>query len=111
MNKSSDLVHPLTPEEQQELLGRSLCDILPPRTVTLLEKKGITTVHDLLMLTPETLLSIRNIGEKILEDIYKALEGLGFYRNGRGPRAAEAATPAVLPTTGLQRKTDVQSSA
>jgi DNA-directed RNA polymerase subunit alpha len=30
-------------------------------------------------------LSISNFGEKTLEEVYKALEGIGFYRRGREP--------------------------
>jgi DNA-directed RNA polymerase subunit alpha len=37
--------------------------------------------------TREDLLSISNFGEKTLEEVYKALESVGFYRPGRGPAA------------------------
>jgi DNA-directed RNA polymerase subunit alpha len=38
--------------------------------------------------TPEQLLSIANFGEKTLEEVYKALEKFGFYRNSRQRAAA-----------------------
>ena len=37
----------------------------------------------LLTSTREDLLSISNFGEKTLEEVYKSLEGIGFYRKNR----------------------------
>jgi DNA-directed RNA polymerase subunit alpha len=45
-----------------------------------LEEKGIFTVRDLLNTTKSELLSISNFGEKTLEEVYKALEAIGFCR-------------------------------
>ncbi len=53
---------------------------LAVRTTNCLEEKGIFTVNDLLHCTREDLLSISNFGEKTLEEVYKALERIGFYR-------------------------------
>jgi DNA-directed RNA polymerase subunit alpha len=53
---------------------------LSVRTTNCLEERGIFTVNDLLNCTREDLLSISNFGEKTLEEVYKALEGIGFYR-------------------------------
>jgi DNA-directed RNA polymerase subunit alpha len=53
---------------------------LAVRTTNCLEEKGIFTVDDLLHCTREDLLSISNFGEKTLEEVYKALERIGFYR-------------------------------
>ena len=53
---------------------------LTVRTTNCLEERGIFTVHDLLNCTREDLLSISNFGEKTLEEVYLALEGVGFYR-------------------------------
>jgi DNA-directed RNA polymerase subunit alpha len=50
---------------------------LAVRTTNCLEERGIFTVYDLL--------SISNFGEKTLEEVYKALENIGFYRPGRDP--------------------------
>jgi DNA-directed RNA polymerase subunit alpha len=56
---------------------------LSVRTTNCLEERGIFTVEDLLNSTPEELLSISNFGEKTLEEVYKSLEGIGFYRKWR----------------------------
>ena len=53
---------------------------LSVRTTNCLEDQGIFTVEDLLHSTPQELLAISNFGEKTLEEVYKALEGIGFYR-------------------------------
>ena len=53
---------------------------LSVRTTNCLEERGIFTVNDLLHCTREDLLSISNFGEKTLEEVYKALESVGFIR-------------------------------
>lgn len=53
---------------------------LTVRTTNCLEERGIFTVRDLLHTTREELLGISNFGEKTLEEVYKALEGIGFHR-------------------------------
>jgi DNA-directed RNA polymerase subunit alpha len=58
---------------------------LSVRTTNCLEEKGIFTVRDLLNSTRENLLSISNFGEKTLEEVYLALESVGFYRKSRQP--------------------------
>ena len=63
---------------------------LSVRTTNCLEERGIFTVNDLLHCTREDLLSISNFGEKTLEEVYKALEGIGFYRTGKPESAAES---------------------
>ena len=69
---------------------------LSVRTTNCLEERGIFTVNDLLNSTPEELLSISNFGEKTLEEVYKALEGVGFYRCSRR-RAKAGAKPSSSP--------------
>jgi DNA-directed RNA polymerase subunit alpha len=64
---------------------------LTVRTTNCLEERGIFTVNDLLHCTREDLLSISNFGEKTLEEVYKALEGVGFYRRTRRLQTAGAA--------------------
>jgi DNA-directed RNA polymerase subunit alpha len=59
---------------------------LSVRTTNCLEERGIFTVRDLLNCRPDDLLSISNFGEKTLEEVYKALEDIGFPR--QHPRAA-----------------------
>ena len=70
----------------QEKLEMSTAEIgLTVRTTNCLEETGIFTVRDLLNCTRDDLLSISNFGEKTLEEVYKALEGVGFFRRGRRP--------------------------
>lgn len=67
-----------------ERLEMSTAEIgLSVRTTNCLEEKGIFTVNDLLHSSREDLLSISNFGEKTLEEVYKALETIGFYRKHR----------------------------
>jgi len=71
-----------------ERLEMSTAEIgLSVRTTNCLEDRGIFTVNDLLHCTREDLLSISNFGEKTLEEVYKALESIGFYRPHREPAA------------------------
>jgi DNA-directed RNA polymerase subunit alpha len=69
--------------ELEEKLEMSTAEIgLSVRTTNCLEERGIFTVHDLLKCTRSDLLSISNFGEKTLEEVYKALEKIGFFRTG-----------------------------
>lgn len=80
---------PLRKEDEQakgltERLDMSTAEIgLSVRTTNCLEERGIFTVHDLLHCTREDLLSISNFGEKTLDEVYKALESIGFCREPR----------------------------
>ncbi len=56
---------------------------LSVRTTNCLEERGIFTVNDLLHCTRDDLLSISNFGEKTLEEVFKSLEGVGFYRRAK----------------------------
>ncbi|MGE0536010.1 MAG: DNA-directed RNA polymerase subunit alpha C-terminal domain-containing protein [Pirellulales bacterium] len=77
--------------QMQERLTMSTAEIgLSVRTTNCLEERGIFTVSDLLQCTRDDLLSISNFGEKTLEEVYKSLEGIGFYRQGTLPRLAMA---------------------
>ncbi|MFO0940782.1 MAG: DNA-directed RNA polymerase subunit alpha C-terminal domain-containing protein [Pirellulales bacterium] len=70
----------------REQLDLSTAEIgLTVRTTNCLEEKGIFTVRDLLKSTPKDLLSISNFGEKTLEEVYIALEKIGYYRPHRQP--------------------------
>ena len=76
-------------KEQNDRLEMSTAEIgLSVRTTNCLEERGIFTVRDLLNTTRNDLLSISNFGEKTLEEVYIALENIGFYRPGidRHPR-------------------------
>jgi DNA-directed RNA polymerase subunit alpha len=61
---------------------------LSVRTTNCLEERGIFTVNDLLHCTREDLLSISNFGEKTLEEVYKSLESIGFFRKQKRPAMA-----------------------
>ncbi len=79
---------PLSRAEEESRLRRERLDLsiaemkLSVRTTNCLEETGILTVRDLLNATPRRLLSISNFGEKTLDEVYDALELLGFYRAG-----------------------------
>lgn len=82
-------------DDLQRRLEMSTAEIgLAVRTTNCLEEKGVFTVNDLLHCTPADLLSISNFGEKTLEEVYKALEGVGFYRPGRKPAPEDDAPRA-----------------
>ena len=71
-------------EDMAEKLDMSTAEIgLSVRTTNCLEERGIFTVDDLLHSTREDLLSISNFGEKTLEEVYKALESIGFFREAK----------------------------
>lgn len=79
----------LQQQDLEEKLEMSIAEIgLSVRTTNCLEEHGILTVEDLLKKRPKDLLAIPNFGEKTLEEVYKALEKIGFYR------------PFVAPTEG-----------
>lgn len=66
----------------QERLEMSTAEIgLTVRTTNCLEERGIFTVQDLLNCTRDDLLGISNFGEKTLEEVYHALESIGFQRS------------------------------
>jgi DNA-directed RNA polymerase subunit alpha len=66
---------------RNDQLSMSTAEIgLTVRTAIHLETMGIFTVQDLLNRTPEELLNSSSFGEQMLEEIYKALESIGFYR-------------------------------
>ena len=81
--------------EQQELekkLEWSTAALgLSVRTINCLDEQGIHTIGDLLACKRDDLLLISNFGEKTLEDVYRALETLGFYRTNRVPQKAKSA--------------------
>lgn len=87
---------PLSQAEEQARLRRERLDLsiaemgLSVRTTNCLEETGILTVRDLLNATPRRLLKISNFGEKTLDEVYDALELLGFFRPGRQVVAAKA---------------------
>jgi len=84
--------------DMAEKLEMSTAEIgLSVRTTNCLEERGIFTVDDLLHCTRDDLLSISNFGEKTLDEVYKALEGVGFYRQTRQHPAIEESQVAARP--------------
>jgi len=84
-------------KDMSEKLEMSTAEIgLSVRTTNCLEERGIFTVEDLLHCTREDLLSISNFGEKTLEEVYKALEGIGFVRSSKREATADQ-TPTPQP--------------
>lgn len=85
---------PISQAEEQARIKREQLDLstaeigLTVRTTNCLEEKGIFTVRDLLRSTPKDLLSISNFGEKTLEEVYAALEKIGYYRQNHTPVGA-----------------------
>ncbi len=83
-------------QKTDDRLDLSLAEIgVAVRTVNCLEEYGIFTVGDLLGNKPEELLTIPNLGEKTLETIYVALEGIGFYRPSRQPTEQADEEPPI----------------
>ena len=73
-------------KERQRRLNLNTSEIgLSVRTTNCLEEQGIFTVEHLLDCSRDELLGIANFGEKTLEEVYIALEKLGFYRRHRRP--------------------------
>ena len=70
---------------------------LSVRTTNCLEERGIFTVNDLLHCTRDDLLGISNFGEKTLEEVYKALEGEGFFRRAKRNAREDQLRPAGQP--------------
>ncbi|MEE8452324.1 MAG: DNA-directed RNA polymerase subunit alpha C-terminal domain-containing protein [Thermoguttaceae bacterium] len=84
--------------DMAEKLEMSTAEIgLSVRTTNCLEERGIFTVDDLLHCTRDELLSISNFGEKTLDEVYKALEGVGFFRQSRRDSAIEEPQVAAHP--------------
>ena len=74
--------------EMQEKLDLSMAEIgLSVRTTNCLDEQGISTVGELLKCKRSDLLSIPNFGEKTLEEVFNALEKLGFLRAERRRQA------------------------
>lgn len=66
---------------REQRLEMSTAEIgLTVRTTNCLEERGIFTVRDLLNSTRDQLLSISNFGEKTLDEVYGALDAIGFSR-------------------------------
>lgn len=84
--------------EMNEKLEMSMAEIgLSVRTTNCLDEQGISTVEDLLKCKRADLLNIPNFGEKTLEEVFNALEKLGFVRRERRQNAdCDAFVPGGL---------------
>ncbi len=81
-------------KDLSDKLDMSTAEIgLTVRTTNCLEERGIFTVNDLLHCTRDDLLSISNFGEKTLEEVYRALEAIGFQRQYKQPPTSVPQTP------------------
>ncbi len=85
-------------KDMAEKLEMSTAEIgLSVRTTNCLEERGIFTVEDLLHCTREDLLGISNFGEKTLEEVYLALEGVGFMRKSKRVAPVDPSGISRLP--------------
>ncbi|GHT32408.1 DNA-directed RNA polymerase subunit alpha [Planctomycetales bacterium] len=74
----------LEQKERMRKLELSIAELgLSVRTTNGLDEQGISTIGGLLSRRREDLLKIPNFGEKTIEDIYNALEKLGFTRKNK----------------------------
>lgn len=99
-------------DELAEKLGMSTAEIgLSVRTTNCLEERGIFTVHDLLNCTRADLLSISNFGEKTLEEVYRSLERIGFFRASPAAEADACRVETVIEqAAGAERALGGQSA-
>src|SRR5271156_1021214 len=79
-----------------------------PKTIEKVEAAGITNVEQLAGMTPEQLMEIPGIGEKMVDKIYQAVNR--FYEGG-GEAAAAATTEAVENTDELSEGAETAASA
>ena len=87
-----------------EKLEMSTAEIgLSVRTTNCLEERGIFTVDDLLHCTRDDLLGISNFGEKTLEEVYKALEEIGFFRKSKRETMTDDEWPIPQPRSQQPR--------
>jgi N utilization substance protein A len=63
-----------------------------PKTIEKIEAAGITSLEQLAGMTPEQLMEIPGIGEKMVDKIYQAVNQ--FYESGAGAAAAEGGAEA-----------------
>lgn len=64
---------------KERILEMTLEDLdFSVRSFNCLKRAGVVTVEDLLKLTEEDLMKVRNLGRKSLEEVVKKIESLGF---------------------------------
>jgi transcription termination factor NusA len=79
-----------------------------PKTIEKIEAAGITSLEQLAGMTPEQLMEIPGIGEKMVDKIYQAVNQ--FYENGAGAAPAEgASTEAAEESASAENQTETAS--
>lgn len=87
--------------QKQEALKMPIAEMpLPVRVVNTLENAGVFLCADLLNLTREQLLQVRNLGHKTLQEVEKALRSIGLTPPASWSSSTQAATTAVKGKTG-----------
>jgi N utilization substance protein A len=74
-----------------------------PKTIEKIEAAGITSLEQLAGMTPEQLMEIPGIGEKMVDKIYQAVNQ--FYESGAGAAPAEAAEASAEAETAEATET------
>src|SRR6201982_1143406 len=80
-----------------------------PKTIEKIEAAGITSLEQLAGMTPEQLMEIPGIGEKMVEKIYQAVNQ--FYESGAGAAPAEGAAEATEEPENSENQTETASKA
>lgn len=105
----------LLTREQVALLSKPIQELyLPERLTNCLEQDGIYTIEDLLQRTPQSLLSLPNLGPKSLEEIYAKLARHGFVRQTTNPPSTpcrQQPSPQKPPKTAARKNRSPRSAA
>jgi len=75
-----------------------------PKTIEKIEAAGITSLEQLAGMTPEQLMEIPGIGEKMVDKIYQAVNQ--FYESGAGAAPAEGAAEAGEESASAENQTE-----
>ena len=78
-----------------------------PKTIEKIEAAGITSLEQLAGMTPEQLMEIPGIGEKMVDKIYQAVNQ--FYESGAGAAPAEGAAAATEESESSENQTETPS--
>ncbi len=90
-----------TPLEQLEGLG--------PKTIEKIAAHGVTSIEKLADMTPEQLMEISGIGEKMVEKIQLAVTA--YFQNLEAQQAAEAAAEAAAPAASAEQAAPAEAEA
>ena len=80
-----------------------------PKTIEKIEAAGITNLEQLAAMTPEQLMEIPGIGEKMVDKIYQAVNR--FYESGETATAEGAAAEEAAETTETTETTETAEAA